>query len=134
MHGTDGKKFDRVSGTWLPAAEYDALKAFREERAYQRKPRQGEVCAPMVISDAQGGVRGIQSMGDGKFYDSKSEMRKHYRRDGFAEVGNDSSLTSGRRVAGPSHAEKEARTRKIREHIGRAFAQVSEKTPGGWKL
>ena len=134
MHGTDGKKFDRVSGTWLPAADYDALKVFREERAFSRRPRQGELCAPMVISDAQGGVRGIQSMGDGRFYDSKSEMRKHYRRDGFCEVGNDSSLTSGVRKSAPSHAEREARRKDIREHVGKAFAQVSERTPRGWSL
>jgi hypothetical protein len=47
----------------------------------------GEVlCAPSVVSDAQPAVR---SMANGKIYDSKSEMRKHYKADGMVEVGND---------------------------------------------
>lgn len=44
------------------------------------------LCAPSVISDVQPPT---MSMGNGQIYDSKSEMRKHYKRDGFIEVGND---------------------------------------------
>lgn len=47
----------------------------------------GEALAsPGVVSDTMDPVR---SQGNGRIYDSKSEMRKHYRRDGFTEVGND---------------------------------------------
>lgn len=44
------------------------------------------LCTPSVISDVQPAT---MSMGNGKIYDSKSEMRKHYKRDGWVEVGND---------------------------------------------
>jgi hypothetical protein len=44
------------------------------------------LAAPSVISDVMDPVR---SQGNGRIYDSKSEIRKHYRRDGFTEVGND---------------------------------------------
>jgi len=42
--------------------------------------------APMVIIDTMGPV---QSMLDGKLYDSKSELRKTYKQAGVVEVGND---------------------------------------------
>ena len=49
--------------------------------------RPGEaLAAPRVVSDVMDPVR---SQGNGRMYDSKSEIRKHYRRDGFVEVGND---------------------------------------------
>lgn len=83
---TAGKKFDRVSMTWMDAAAYDALKADREERAFQRRGRQGELCAPMVIRDE---TRPMRSMTDGRVYDSKSNLRREYRRAGVVEVGND---------------------------------------------
>jgi hypothetical protein len=44
------------------------------------------LCTPSVISDVQPPT---MSMGNGKIYDSKSEMRKHYKQDGWVEVGND---------------------------------------------
>jgi len=42
--------------------------------------------APMVIIDTMGPV---QSMLDGKLYDSKSELRKTYKQAGVVELGND---------------------------------------------
>lgn len=50
-----------------------------------RKPGEA-LCAPSVVSDVMDPVR---SQGNGRIYDSKSEIRKHYKRDGFTEVGND---------------------------------------------
>jgi hypothetical protein len=54
-----------------------------------------ELCAPMLISDNQPPV---QSMLDGKIYDSKAALRATYRPSGnregkyYTEVGNDSSV------------------------------------------
>lgn len=49
--------------------------------------RPGEaLAAPGVVSDVMDPVR---SQGNGRTYDSKSQIREHYRRDGFVEVGND---------------------------------------------
>lgn len=42
--------------------------------------------APMVVRDTQ---RPLMSMTNGKIYDSKSEMRKEYKRAGVIEVGNE---------------------------------------------
>lgn len=42
--------------------------------------------APMVISDTQAA---LASMTDGRVYDSKSELRKEYRRAGVEEVGTE---------------------------------------------
>lgn len=83
---TSNKKFCRVSQTWLDVAEYERRKADYEERAFQRQMSQGELACPMIIRDDQ---RPVQSMTNGKFYDSKSELRKEYRRANVIEVGND---------------------------------------------
>lgn len=83
---TAGKKYDRVTGTWLDADEYERRYADYEERAFQRRPMQGQLCTPMVISDCHNPV---QSQTNGKIYDSKSELRKEYKRAGVIEVGNE---------------------------------------------
>lgn len=41
---------------------------------------------PMVMGDT---MAPVQSMADGRMYDSKSAIRAHYRRAGVVEVGND---------------------------------------------
>lgn len=45
-----------------------------------------ELPGPMVISDT---VDSIQSMVSGERFDSKSELRRHYRQNGVVEVGNE---------------------------------------------
>ena len=111
----DGRKFDRVSMTWLDAEEYDRRYAEYEERAFQRGSNQGELCAPMVITD---GMRAVQSMTDGKMYDSKSALRKEYRRAGVIEVGNDVPT----KKASLSRDEKTKRRNSRRAAIGKALS------------
>ncbi len=50
------------------------------------EPERSLLAAPHVISDT---MAPVQSMGDGKLYDSKSAIRAHYKRDGFTEIGNE---------------------------------------------
>lgn len=50
--------------------------------------------APFTVSDCQMHLR---SMTNGKFYDSKSEMRKEYKRAGVEEVGTDTKANRERR-------------------------------------
>lgn len=119
--------------TWLPRDEYERRRADRLERAFQRQASQGQIAAPSVQSDGLG-LHGLKSMADGKMYDSKAAMRAEYRRLGFVEVGNDSSLTSGKRKASESRDEKDRRRKAVRESIEKATALVSDKTPGGWDL
>ena len=46
---------------------------------------------PMFIPDH---MNAVQSMLDGKMYESKSELRKTYKAAGVIEVGNDAKVTS----------------------------------------
>ncbi|MEM6833294.1 MAG: hypothetical protein AAF562_06685 [Pseudomonadota bacterium] len=57
-----------------------------EERAFMRGSNQGQLSAPMIITD---GMKPVQSMTNGKTYDSKSAIRAEYKRAGVVEVGND---------------------------------------------
>lgn len=50
------------------------------------EPERSPLAAPMIISDT---MPPVQSMGDGRMYDSKSAIRAHYKRDGFTEIGNE---------------------------------------------
>ena len=102
----EGMEYDRVSFTWVTPEEMARRRAEREERAFRRKPKQGELCAPMIISDSQGGIRGVQSMQDGKFYDSKSVMRQHYRDAGVIEVGNEQPKKETPRASDPEQKKK----------------------------
>lgn len=107
--------------TWLgqtvSAAEYARLKAEYEERAFQRQPKQGELCVPMFIRDDQ---KPLMSMTNGRIYDSKSEMRKEYRRAGVVELGNDAPTERAK----PSYMEKEAAARKRKAAVGKALSQA----------
>ena len=87
--------YDRVSWTWVTPEEMARRKAEREERAFQRQASQGQLAAPMIVRDGQGGIRGVQSMADGRFYDSKRAMRRHYREAGVMEVGDEAPTTKG---------------------------------------
>lgn len=109
---TQGKKFDRVSGTWLDADEFDRRYAEYEERVFQRRPTQGQLCAPMILRDTQPALR---SMADGKIYDSKSEMRKGYRRAGVEEIGSEKPKK------GLDWAEKTTKRKKQRQDIKAAL-------------
>jgi len=94
------------AGVYVSQDEYARLRAKYEEIAFQRKSNQGELACPMIISDTQPALR---SMTDGKIYDSKSEMRKEYRRAGVVEVGNEKQK--------PDWSEKKAKRKKQREQI-----------------
>ena len=109
---TAGKKYDRVSMTWMDAAAYDRLTAEREERAFQRRVSQGQLCAPMVIHDT---MRPIQSQTNGRIYDSKSQLRREYRRAGVIEVGNDVPMTKPKQ-------DRAALKKARRAAIGRALS------------
>lgn len=83
-----------------------------------RQASQGQLCAPMIISDGLG-VRGVQSQVDGKFYDSKSNLRRHYRQSGVVEVGNDVPKDRGPK----RWTEPNARKKRM-DAIGKAFNRV----------
>lgn len=98
--------------TWLgqtvSQAEYDRLSAHYAEQRFQRLPAQGQLCAPMVVRDTQPALR---SMTDGRIYDSKSEMRKEYKRAGVEEVGTE------KKTGGRDWIDERAKRKKQREGI-----------------
>lgn len=96
------------AGVMVSDEEYRRLRDHYDEIAFQRKGNQGELACPMIISDTQPALR---SMTDGKIYDSKSEMRKEYRRAGVVEVGNE------KQKPGRDWSEEKTKRKKQREGI-----------------
>ena len=75
--------WDEKRGELVDADEYYSA-------AYQaRYHARSELSAPSFIRD---GMEPVQSMLDGKMYDSKAALRATYRAAGVVEVGNDSSV------------------------------------------
>lgn len=117
---TKGKKFCRVSQTWLEPKEHARRYADYEERVFQKQPSQGELCAPMLLRD---GMDTIQSMTNGKYYDSKSELRKEYRRAGVVEVGNECNEL--RAMPGKKRKEvNERREKEVRAAVETSLSQA----------
>jgi len=73
---------------------------------------------PQVITDSAGDtIHGIQSMADGKMYDSKSAYRKSLKEKGLVELGNDAP-TQGK---GPEASISE---RELKHDIKTAIEQL----------
>ncbi len=119
MDLTQGKKFDRVSMTWLDPDEYDRRMADREERLFQKRANQGEPCAPMVITD---GMEPVRSMTNGRIYDSKSSIRAEYRRAGVIECGTDTPMTKPK-------PDKAALKKARKAALGKALSQMGFGAP-----
>lgn len=80
-----------------------------------RGPR-SHLPAPQVIGDT---MDPVQSMLDGKLYDSKSRLRATYREAGVVEVGNDPSVTDPKPFRKPKPDRK-----AIRASLERAASRV----------
>jgi len=76
----------------------------------------GNHAAPLLALDT---MEPVQSMLDGKMYDSKSALRATYRQAGVTEVGNDSS------VLNPKPKQRKKVTREdVRPSIAKALSQA----------
>lgn len=121
---TKGLVYDRISFTWVTPEEMRNRQLDREEMAFRMGRNQGELCCPMIISDT---MDPIQSMLDGKMYDSKSRLRRTYKEGGVTEVGNDSSVMDPKPFKKPRPDPK-----KIRDSVRRAIslANLTTSSPG----
>ena len=119
-HGTEGKIYDRISMTWHTPEVMAEIRAIREEMAFLRRANQGQLAAPMVIRD---GMDPVQSMLDGKMYDSKSKLRRTYREGGVEEVGNDSSFTDPEKM----RPKRDVRTRDDKRRADEALTGAIER-------
>jgi hypothetical protein len=79
-----------------------------------------DLAAPMLIRDS---MDAVQSMLDGKMYDSKRGLRKTYREAGVIEVGDDKSYTDPERLAERKRL-KQASKKKIEASVGRAMSRA----------
>ena len=76
-------------------------------------PNRSTLPAPHLVTDS---MPAVQSMLDGKLYDSKSRLRQTYREAGCVEVGNDVPMTP------PSP--KRPRREDIKAAVGKAFSKA----------
>ena len=79
MNADYRKNFAAIDWKPLPAPERKASPS-----------RRADFPTPRVMRDT---MDPLQSMTDGNFYTSKSELRKEYRRAGVIEVGNETQTT-----------------------------------------
>ena len=113
--------FNDLTGLWLKKQIVDlkiaqALEAGMIAKVYHEPATKQN--GPHVISDyTGGGIDGIKSMADGKYYDSKSAYRKELKRHGLVELGNDAP-TKGK---GP---EAHINDKELKQDIAQAIQQL----------
>lgn len=96
---------DESIGKLVPADEY--------QRPTGKRSNLG---CPMIVGDT---MQPVQSMLDGKMYDSKSALRATYKAAGVVEVGNDSSVTAPKPRARPKPDRK-----AVKETVSKAFSRA----------
>lgn len=83
---------------------------------YRSNNKRSGLASPMVVTDT---MAPVQSMLDGKMYDSKAALRATYKASGMVEVGNDSSIVD------PKPFKRQGPDRKaIRAATDRAFSKA----------
>ena len=80
------ERWDAFSKAWVRADEWQERQWAREDAAFARKANQGELKCPMILRDT---MKPVQCQATGVWHDSKSELRKGYKRAGVIEVGNE---------------------------------------------
>ncbi len=89
------------------------LDAWPRECLPDDERKRSELEAPMFIRDD---MEPVQSMLDGKMYDSKSQLRATYKAAGVTEVGND--------VPTKPYTPAKVDTKAINESVEKAFQQA----------
>jgi hypothetical protein len=121
------ERWDRLSGAWVPADEWQARRWAREDAAFARKANQGELKCPMILRDS---MKTLQSQVTGKWYDSKSNLRKEYRDHDMIEIGNEVKPDQGRFWSGKPYVDpKVEREQHKAAAIAREFLDI-----GGEKI
>ena len=77
-----------MSGPWV--YRNGELIPKREAQPLHARGPASPLPRPMLIRDH---MEPLQGMHDGKFYDSKSALRRSYKEGGFVELGNDAPTT-----------------------------------------
>lgn len=85
------------------------------KRKASTPPKRSDLPFPRIMSDV---MEPVQSMLDGKMYDSKSALRATYRANGCVEVGNDPSRLKPRQKVKPDR-------RQIKTTLDKAEARFN---------
>lgn len=80
----------------------------------------------MIISDGQ---PAIMSMTNGKHYDSKSEMRREYKRAGVEEVGTDTQANRNRKTWAEKKAKRDKQRQEIKGALYKAHSRMGFGAP-----
>lgn len=103
------ERFCRVCRQW-----HDLNEPWPEECAghYRTEAQRSDLSAPTLITDT---MKPVQSMLDGRMYDSKSSLRRTYKDAGVVELGNEK----------PKPFKKPKPDRQaIKASVSRAFSQA----------
>jgi hypothetical protein len=103
--------------TWCSACEttHEQFPAYEICPKYSF-PKTSHLPSPMIIGDT---MEAVQSMLDGKMYESKSALRRTYKQAGVNEVGNDSSIMNPKPKKKPKPNMK-----AIGDSVEKAFARA----------
>jgi hypothetical protein len=82
----------------------------------ERNWTRSELACPHIATDT---MQPVQSMLDGKFYDSKSALRRTYKQAGVTEVGNDSSVVNPK-----PYAKQKPKRAEVRAAVRTAFSRA----------
>lgn len=104
------ERFCKVCGGW------HQLDRWPHNCMPERNWNRSDLPGPMVIRDT---MDPVQSMLDGKMYDSKANLRATYRAAGVTEVGNDPSIVNPKPFKKP-RPDRQA----IKAAVGKAFSQA----------
>lgn len=103
------ERFCRICGHWHKLNRWPAA------CLPDRGEALSELAAPQIISDC---MDPVQSQLDGKFYDSKSTLRRTYQQAGVVELGNDSS------VIAPKRKKPTFDRQGVRASVAKAFSRA----------
>lgn len=102
------ERFCKICRGW-----HDLDQPWPDECQNHYNDNRSSLSAPMVISDS---MKPVQSMLDGRMYDSKSRLRRTYKQAGVVELGNDAPLTN----KPPPKPDKS----KIKASVDKAFSRA----------
>lgn len=98
----------KVCGGW-----HDLDKPWPDNCLPERNWTRSDLAAPMIIQDT---MQPVQSMLDGKMYDSKSALRQTYKAAGVVELGNEAPKK-------PKAPERPKRA-EVKAAVSKAFSQA----------
>lgn len=96
--------------------KFHDVDAWPEECFEDQDDKRSSLASPTFIRDC---MDPVQSMVDGKQYDSKSALRASYKANGVVEVGDDSSVLNPKRAP-----KKKPKRDEVKASVDKAFSRA----------